>query len=375
MADRKTPPFRADHVGSLLRPQALLQARRDFQDGTIDADELRAVEDDAVREVVRMQESVGLKLATDGEFRRSTWGMDFMYKIHGISQTNATVKVAFQNESGGREFETPAFRVDGAIGLDEVIFGEDFEFLRDSVTTAIPKITIPSPNFVHWRGGGRAGIDPDVYPDMDAYWDDLIAAYMSELDGLAERGCTYVQIDDTTFTLLLDPENRKKIAPQGDDPERLHITYLEEINRLLDAKPDGMTLTMHMCRGNFRSSWASKGAYDYIAEEVFSNVRVDGLFLEYDDERSGGFEPLRFIPEDGPVVVLGLITSKRGELESKDAIKRRIEEASKYVDLDQICLSPQCGFASDHRGNALSYDEQIAKLSLVVETAAEIWGD
>jgi 5-methyltetrahydropteroyltriglutamate--homocysteine methyltransferase len=374
MADRMTPPFRADHVGSLLRPETLLQARHDFAESTIDADELRAIEDDAVRDVVRMQEDLGLKLATDGEFRRSTWAMDFMYRIHGISQTNETVKVAFQSQSGAREFETPGFRVDSAIALDEVIFGEDFDSLRDAVTTAVPKITIPSPNFVHWRGGGRAGVDPDVYPDMDVYWDDLIAAYVGELEGLAARGCTYLQIDDTTFTLLLKPENRKKIAPQGDDADRLHLTYLHQINRLLAAKPDGMTVTMHMCRGNFRSSWASEGAYDYIAADVFSALRVDGLFLEFDDERSGGFEPLRFVPKGGPMVVLGLITSKRGELESKDAVKRRIEEASKYVDIEQICLSPQCGFASDHRGNALTYDEQLAKLSLVVETAAEVWG-
>jgi 5-methyltetrahydropteroyltriglutamate--homocysteine methyltransferase len=370
---RTTPPFRADHVGSLLRPPELLAARDELERGSIDAERLREVENEAVRAAVEMQEGVGLSVATDGEFRRATWGMDFMYELGGVARGDQMIAVAFKNERGGDVFETPEFRVNGKIALDHVIFGEDFESLRDMTTTAVPKITIPSPNFVHWRGGGRAGIDPDAYPDMDEYWDDLIAAYTQELEGLAQLGCTYVQIDDTTFTLLLDPQNRATIAPRDGDPERQHLVYLEQLNRLLDAKPAGMTVTIHMCRGNFRSSWASDGSYDFVAADVFAGLRVDGFFLEYDDERSGSFEPLRFVPPGRPVV-LGLVTSKRGALESKDDLKRRIEDAAQSIDIDQLCLSPQCGFASDAQGNHLTYDEQVAKLELVVETAADVWG-
>jgi 5-methyltetrahydropteroyltriglutamate--homocysteine methyltransferase len=372
MSVRTRPPFRADHVGSLLRPQRLLRAREEQAKGTVTDEQLRAVEDEAVREVVRMQEETGLRAATDGEFRRASWHMDFIYRLGGVRPTDEKLAVHFYNEGGELDFSSAALRVHDRISLRETIFADAFRFLRDSVTTAVPKLTIPSPSMVHYRGG-RAAIDPDVYPDLGPFWDDLSAAYAEELRRLADLGCTYLQFDDTSLAYLNDPRQRELVAGQGGDPEHQHERYIRQINAALAGRPDGMTVTTHMCRGNFRSSWAAEGGYEFVAEALFTQLEVDGFFLEYDDDRSGGFEPLRFVPP-GKTVVLGLVTTKRGTLEDKDALKRRIEEASRYVDIDQLCLSPQCGFSSTSEGNALTYEEQAAKLRLIVETAEEVWG-
>jgi 5-methyltetrahydropteroyltriglutamate--homocysteine methyltransferase len=370
---RSTPPFRADHVGSLLRPQRLLQARDDFEAGRIGADELRGMEDECIREVVRMQEEVGLRSATDGEFRRASWHMDFIYQLDGIEKEAGHIAVKFYNENGEVEFTPAALHVGGKLGVSETIFGDAFRFLQDTVTSNVPKLTIPSPSMVHYRGG-KAAIDPDVYPEMDTFWADLTAAYAEEVRRLGELGCTYLQFDDTSLAYMNDPHQREYIASIGGDPERQHVEYIHHINEALAGRPEGMTVTTHMCRGNFRSSWAAEGGYDFVAEALFGELEVDGFFMEWDDERSGGFEPLRLLPKGPKQVVLGLVTTKRGELESKDELKRRIEEASQYAPIEQLCLSPQCGFSSTVEGNLLSYEEQVAKLRLIVETAAEVWG-
>jgi 5-methyltetrahydropteroyltriglutamate--homocysteine methyltransferase len=371
---RTTPPFRADHVGSLLRPPELLDARAAFQAGRIDSDELRGIEDAAIRDAVAMQHDVGLQAATDGEFRRATWHMDFIYQLGGIEQAPGDLKVQFRNESGTVEWTPAALHITSKVHLDHTIFGEAFEFVRDTVEgDQTPKLTIPSPNMVHYRGG-RAAVDEGVYPDMEEFWEDLGAAYADELRALGSLGCTYLQFDDTSLAYLNDPRQREQIKQRGTgDVEHLHEQYVRNINRALEGRPDGMAVTTHLCRGNFRSSWAAEGGYDFVAEALFGGLGVDGFFLEYDDARSGGFEPLRFVPK-GKYVVLGLVTTKRGELESKDLLKRRIEEAAQYVPIEQLCLSPQCGFSSTVEGNALSADEQRSKLELVVETAAEVWG-
>jgi 5-methyltetrahydropteroyltriglutamate--homocysteine methyltransferase len=369
---RSTPPFRADHVGSLLRPPQLLAAREDFASGRIDGAQLRSVEDDAISEAVRMQEAVGLQSATDGEFRRASWHMDFIYQLGGISKAPGNLAVRFRNASGTIEFTPAAMQVSGKIRLDHTIFDGDFAYLRSVVTSATPKLTIPSPNMVHYRGG-PAAIDHDAYPDLEEFWGDLSAAYAEEVRRLAGLGCTYLQLDDTSLAYLNDPAQRAEIAERGEDGEHLHLRYIRQVNDAVAGRPEGMAVTTHMCRGNFQSSWVAEGGYDFVAEALFGELAVDGFFLEFDDERSGGFEPLRFVPA-GKMVVLGLVTTKRGELESKDELKRRIDEAAKYVPLDQLCLSPQCGFSSTVEGNALTREEQAAKLRLVVETAAEVWG-
>ena len=369
---RTTPPFRADHVGSLLRPRRLLQARDDHAAGRIAAEELRAVEDDAIREVVAMQRDVGLQTATDGEFRRASWHMDYIYQLGGVARADENLTVRFRNPEGTLEFTSAALKINDKVRLTHTIFGDHFRFLQGLATDATPKLTIPSPNMVHYRGG-PAAIDPNVYPDVEEFWSDLATAYAEQVARLGELGCTYLQFDDTSLAYLNDPQQRAMIAQRGDDAEHLHLRYIKQINQALARKPPGMTVTTHMCRGNFRSSWAAEGGYDFVAEALFGELGVDGFFLEYDDARSGGFEPLRFVPE-GKLVVLGLVTTKRGELEDKDLLKRRIEDASRFVPLEQLCLSPQCGFSSTVEGNVLSYDEQVAKLRLIVETAQEVWG-
>ncbi|WP_245642189.1 5-methyltetrahydropteroyltriglutamate--homocysteine S-methyltransferase [Nonomuraea candida] len=380
---RTSPPFRADHVGSLLRPPALLRARQ-----TLTGDELRAAEDAAIRDVVRKQRDAGLQSATDGEFRRASWHMDFIYRLGGVGQAaDEHITVRFHNARGDIEFTPAALRVHDRIRLNEPIFADDFAFLRDTVRETagdtagdtaggsgglVPKLTIPSPSMVHYRGG-PAAIDPKVYPDIEEFWRDLSAAYAEQVRRIGALGCTYLQFDDTSLAYLNDPAQRAELAGRGDDAEHMHLRYIKQINAALAAKPAGMTITTHMCRGNFRSSWAASGGYDFVAEALFNELKVDGFFLEYDDERSGGFEPLRFVPP-GKMVVLGLVTTKRGELESKDTLKRRIDEAAKFVDLDQLCLSPQCGFSSTVEGNELTEAQQFAKLALIVETAQEVWG-
>jgi 5-methyltetrahydropteroyltriglutamate--homocysteine methyltransferase len=370
---RDLPPFRADHVGSLLRPAALHAARADRAAGRISADELRAIEDDAIRDVVTMQRKVGLRSATDGEFRRATWHMDFIYSLGGIGQSDEKMQVHFHNAAGDLEFTTAALRVHDKITVPGTIFAEHFNFLKSVVEPGVtPKLTIPSPSMVHYRGG-PASIDPAVYPDVEEFWSDLSAAYAKQIAGVAELGCTYLQLDDTSLAYLNDPAQRAELTARGDDAEHQHLRYIKQINAALADKPAGLTVTTHMCRGNFQSSWVAEGGYDFVAEALFGELAVDGFFLEYDDPRSGGFAPLRFVPP-GKLVVLGLVTTKRGALETRDELKRRIDEAAKYVPLEQICLSPQCGFSSTVEGNALTFDEQVAKLDLIVETAAEVWG-
>jgi 5-methyltetrahydropteroyltriglutamate--homocysteine methyltransferase len=370
---RDTPPFRADHVGSLLRPLQLLGAREEFAAGRIDAATLRDVEDDAIRDVVALQRETGLQSATDGEFRRASWHMDFIYQLGGIEKAPGDMAVRFRNADGEIEFTPAAIHVAEPVHLEQPIFGEDFDFLRGLVADDVtPKLTIPSPSMVHYRGG-RAAIDPSVYADVEEFWSDLTQAYADQVSAVAERGCRYLQFDDTSLAYLNDPEQRREMAGKGEDAEHLHETYIRNINRALAGRPEGLTVTTHLCRGNFRSSWAAEGGYDFVAEALFGELAVDGFFLEYDDARSGGFEPLRFVPKD-KLVVLGLVTTKRGELESGDELKRRIEQAAQYVAVEQLCLSPQCGFSSTVEGNALTLEQEQAKLRLIVETATEVWG-
>jgi 5-methyltetrahydropteroyltriglutamate--homocysteine methyltransferase len=370
---RSTPPFRADHVGSLLRPARLLAARDDFAAGRIDAAALRAIEDEAIAEIVAMQAEVGLQSATDGEFRRASWHMDFIYQLGGISKAPGNLAVKFHNPGGDIEFTPAALHVGSKIRLDHTIFADDFGYLQSVVSGPVtPKLTIPSPNMVHYRGG-PASIDPAVYPDMEEFWSDLSAAYAEQVRRLGEMGCRYLQLDDTSLAYLNDPAQRAEIAERGEDAEHLHLRYIRQVNDAVSGRPEGMAVTTHMCRGNFRSSWAAAGGYDFVAEALFSELNVDGFFLEYDDERSGGFEPLRFVPK-GKMVVLGLVTTKRGALEDPDTLKRRIDEAARFVPLDQLCLSPQCGFSSTVEGNVLTAAEQAAKLRLIVDVARDVWG-
>jgi 5-methyltetrahydropteroyltriglutamate--homocysteine methyltransferase len=368
---RSKPPFRADHVGSLLRPPALLRAREDLKAGRIGAGELRRVEDEAIRDIARLQEEIGLQAATDGEYRRASWHMDFLYQVGGVSKVQENITVKFHNEKGDIEFTPAALRVTGKLRLEKCIFGDAFQFLK-SITRITPKLTIPSPSMMHYRGG-RAAIDERVYPTLDTFWDDLGRVYADEIEALGQLGCTYLQLDDTSLAYLNDPAQRQHVKDIGGDADKQHLTYIRLINAALAKKPAEMTVCTHLCRGNFRSSWVASGGYDHVAEALFNELKVDGYFLEYDDARSGGFEPLRFVPK-GKMVVLGLVTTKRGALEKRDELKRRIEQAAKFVPLEQLCLSPQCGFSSTVEGNALTVDEEIAKLRLIVETAREVWG-
>ncbi len=374
MSDLSGPPFRADHVGSLLRPPGLLQARSELHAGRISAEELRRVEDAAVRDVVRLEHEVGLAGVTDGEFRRGSWHMDFLYRIGGVAKTDQLLRIQFRNEAGPVEAALGAFRIGGKLMLDRTIFADDFAYLK-SVAPAgtVPKLTIPSPSMLHYRGG-RAVIDRAAYPEMDAFWHDLAEVYKKEIAGLSALGCTYLQLDDTSLAYLNDPAQRAYVTGIGGDGDKQHLINIRLINQALADKPEGITVCTHMCRGNFRSSWVAEGGYDHVAEALFGELAVDSFFLEYDDARSGGFQPLRFVPRGSKRVVLGLVTSKRAALESKDELKRRIDAAAKYVPLDQLCLSPQCGFSSTVDGNALTQAEQFAKLRLVVETAREVWG-
>ncbi len=369
---RGRPPFRADHVGSLLRPPALRQAREDFANGKITADQLRAEEDDAIGEVVRMQQEIGLQAATDGELRRDQWHMDFIYQLGGITKVwDDTIRVSFHNSEKSYQWAPPSAHVTSPLTLTHTIFADAFSFLADTVTTAMPKITIPSPSMVHYRGG-RSAIDAKVYPDLDRFWEDLAAAYADEVRRLYALGCRYLQLDDTSLAYVNDPEQRRHIAEIGGDPDHQHERYIATINRALADRPADLAVTTHMCRGNNQSMWAAEGGYDFVADALFNKLEVDGFFCEWDDERSGGFEPLRFVPP-GKRVVLGLVTTKRGEMESKDDLKRRIEAATAFADIDQLCLSPQCGFSSTTEGNDLTEQQQWAKLQLIIETAQEVW--
>jgi 5-methyltetrahydropteroyltriglutamate--homocysteine methyltransferase len=371
MTERLAPPFRADHVGSLLRSEGVRRARSERKSGAITPQELRAIEDAAIRNLVRRQEEIGLRVVTDGELRRESWHMDFYEQIGGVVPTGGKGIVPFRNAGGEVPFEVEGVRITSPLKLTKTIFGEDFAFLK-SVARATPKLTIPAPSVLH-RRGGPALVDPQVYPDIEEVWRDLTAVYADEVAALGVLGCTYLQLDDTSFATLCDPAHREAMKQLGVDGSRIHETYIRLFNEGLAKKPATMAVCTHTCRGNFRSAWFAAGGYDYIAEALFNELKVDGFFLEYDDERSGGFEPLRFVPK-GKMVVLGLVTTKRRALEAKDEIKRRIDEAARYVPLEQICLSPQCGFSSTLAGNDISEEEQFAKLRVVVETAHDVWG-
>jgi 5-methyltetrahydropteroyltriglutamate--homocysteine methyltransferase len=372
LSARTTPPFRADQVGSLLRPPALLEARAAHKAGSLSDAGLREAEDVAIIQTIKMQEEIGLRAVTDGELRRGSWHMDFIYELDGVTRTTDDMQIQFTNQAGTIEFTPAALTVDGKVGLSSTIFGDHFAFLQEHVSQGTPKLTIPSPSMVHYRGG-RASIDEATYPDMQTFWDDLAVAYAEEIRRLYAQGCRYLQLDDTSLAYLNDPQQRREMAEKGGDADHQHEVYIATINKALADRPADMAITTHMCRGNHQSSWVASGGYDHVAEALFNDLEIDGYFMEWDDDRSGGFEPLRFVPK-GKTIVLGLITSKRPELESKDDVKRRIEEAAKFIDLDQLCLSPQCGFASTEKGNALTFDEQKAKLQLVIEVADEVWG-
>jgi 5-methyltetrahydropteroyltriglutamate--homocysteine methyltransferase len=368
---RQTPPFRADHVGSLLRPPALLEARERRQRNEITAEELRRIEDAAVRDVVKLQEDIGLQAVTDGEFRRTLWHVDFLEQFANVSVTRSPVKVRFHTAEGDIERSPSALRVGGKLARPHPIFVEHFKFLK-GVAHATPKLTIPSPSILHFRGG-RGAIDEKAYPDMAEFYADLARVYNEEVRDLAAAGCRYLQIDEVNFAYLCDPKLREQVQNIGEDPATLPHTYAQLINRSIAARAPDMAVCMHLCRGNFEGAWVAEGGYEPVAEILFNEIDVEGYFLEYDTPRAGDFKPLRFVPK-GKTVVLGLVTSKMGKLESKDELKRRIEEASRYVPLDQLALSPQCGFASGARGNKLALDDEIAKLKLIVEVAREVWG-
>ena len=363
---RPPPPFRADHVGSLLRPAALHEARAKAKAGAIAPTDLRAIEDRLIRQVVAKQEGLGLRLVTDGEYRRDFWHLDFLRQLEGVGLT-APVGMTFKAED-----VPPMVIVTGPIRCAGPIMADDFAFLKSVAPTATPKLTIPSPAMLHLRGG-RNAIARDVYPDLVQFWADAGAAYRTAIGHIAAAGCTYLQIDDVSWAYLCDPKVRENFRANGDDPGPLHLAYADAITQALAARPRGMTVTMHTCRGNFRSTWFAEGGYaDAVVEAMFS-IPVDAYFMEWDTERAGGFEPLRLLPRD-KTVVLGLVTTKSGALESKDAVRRRIDEAAKFVPLERLCLSPQCGFASTHHGNALTEYEQWRKLELVVEVARDVWG-
>jgi 5-methyltetrahydropteroyltriglutamate--homocysteine methyltransferase len=362
------PPFRADQVGSLLRPDWLAAARQQWKRGELSAEQLRETEDRAVREAVQRQEAIGLRAVTDGEFRRDWWHLDFLAQLDGVTLTqNAGQKFTV----AGQSEQPPIAAVTGRVACSRPIMADHFAFLK-SVTRQVPKMTIPSPSMLHLRGG-RAAISREAYPDLDAFWDDVAAAYRQAIAYLAEAGCRYLQLDDITFAYLCDPKIQHNCIANGDDPMALPRRYAEVINAALRDKPADMTVTIHTCRGNFKSAWVAEGGYDPVVEAMFS-THVDGYFMEFDSSRAGGFEPLRKLPA-GKKVVLGLVTTKLGDLESADDLKRRIDEAARIVPLDQLCLSPQCGFSSTHHGNALAQDDQWRKLERVVQVAREVWGD
>lgn len=366
------PPFRADHVGSFLRPKALLDAREAHRAGTIDAARLREVEDAAIREVVAFQENLGLQGITDGEFRRTYFHTDFLLQLDGVEEAGGT-QVRF-HQHGGKELEyaPPVMKITGKIRHARDIQRADYAFLA-GCTTRTPKVTIPSPTMLHFRGG-REAIDAVAYPELEDFYADLAAAYRAEIASLAAAGCRYLQLDDTNLAYLCDDTQRENARRRGMDPDALPRLYARIINESIRDRPDDMVVCVHLCRGNFRSSWAAEGGYEPVAEVLFNELAVDGYFLEYDDPRSGDFAPLRHLPK-GKTVVLGLVTTKLGELESADDIRRRIDEAALYAPLDQLALSPQCGFSSTVHGNDIAVEQQAAKLRLVIDVARSVWAD
>ena len=365
---RTKPPFRADHVGSFLRPAALKEARAKREKGAISQAELKAVEDREIEKIVAKQEEIGLKLATDGEFRRSWWHFDFLGMLEGVELYEADQGIQFQ----GVQTKAQSLRIVGKLGFSDHPMVEHFKFLK-SHTKVTPKMTIPAPPVLHFRLA-KDGISKKVYPDLDGFFHDLGETYKKAVKAFYDAGCRYLQFDDTVWSYLCSQEELRKARERMANVDELQPIYARVINTALEAKPADMTITTHVCRGNFRSTWIAEGGYEPVAETLLGRLNYDGYFLEYDTERAGGFEPLRFLPKGKKIVVLGLVTSKSGTLEKRDDIKRRIEEAAKFASLEQFCLSPQCGFASTEEGNILAEDEQWAKLAMIAEIAEQVWG-
>jgi len=366
---RTIPPFRADHVGILLRPNVLQEARASWKAGTLPHDALRAVEDRCIAAAIAQQESIGLRAATDGEYRRAYWHYDFVAGLDGVEVYEPEQKIQFQ---GGVPLGHK-LRVNGRIAWNKPVMIDHYRFLAEHVRSAVPKQTIPSPSVVHFRGG-RESIDPAVYPSLDGFFDDLGAAYRRAVAAFGEAGCRYLQLDEVNIAYLCDPAQIAGLKARGEHVDDLLGIYARMLNQAIAGKPPGMVISMHLCRGNFRSTWVASGGYEPVAEVLFNQIDADAYFMEYDSDRAGGFEPLRFVPRGRKIVVLGLITSKTGELESKDSLKRRIDAAAKYLPLEQLALSPQCGFASTEEGNTLTEDQQWAKLALCVDVARDVWG-
>ena len=358
------PPYRADQVGSLLRPRELAEARLRWKNGGVEDRAFKEIEDRAILEAIRKQEAVGLEGITDGEFRRDWWHLDFLSQLDGVE-----LKAMSGPRFGNTEEQPPIPVVTGKVKYSRPVMIEDFSFLKRH-TRKNAKLTIPSPSMLHMRPG-RAGISREAYPDLAEFWADCAAAYRAAIAAFAKAGCSYLQLDDTAFAYLCDPKMREACRKNGDDPDKLPRQYAQTISRALEGRPAGMTVTMHTCRGNFKSTWVAEGGYESVAEAMFS-AKVDAFFMEFDSARAGGFEPLRYLPK-GKKVVLGLVSSKTGVMEDKDFIKRKIDEAARHVPLENLCLSPQCGFSSTHHGNNLSQDEQWRKLERVVEVAREVW--
>ena len=369
---RATPPFRADHVGSLIRPDALIAARQAAEKGELAKEQLRRLQEEAIRDVVRLQEDIGLRVATDGEFNRTSWQRDFLLRFANVAPMPSRLTVRFHSAAGTRDHTPPSLAVTGRLARPKPIFVDDFRFLK-SVARATPKVTIPSPTVLHFRGG-RDAIDRAAYPDMDGFYQDLARVYREEIRDLADAGCRYLQIDEVNLAYLCDPELRRQVADIGEDPAALPKAYARLLNDTIAGRPADMTVCMHLCRGNFAGAWIAEGGYEPVAELLFNEIGVDGYFLEYDSARAGGFEPLRFLPK-GKTAVLGLVTTKSPIMETKDELKRRIDEAARYAPLEQLALSPQCGFSSGIGGNTMDVAGEVAKLRLVVKTAREVWGE
>ena len=364
------PPFRADHVGSLIRPPALIEAREEAESGG-DRASLARVQQQAIRDVVAMQQDIGLRLVTDGEYNRGAWHRDFLLRFANVRLIPSRITVRFHSAEGTRDQAPPSWQVAGKLARPKPIFVEDFRYLA-SIARAMPKITIPSPTIMHFRGG-REAIDQAAYPDMAGFYADLARVYAEEIADLASAGCRYLQIDEVNLAYLCDPALRAQVSNIGEDPASLPRTYAKLLNDTIAGKPVDMTVCMHLCRGNYAGAWVAEGSYEPVAELLFNAINVNGYFLEYDSERAGGFEPLRFLPK-GKIAVLGLVTTKSPQLESKDDLKRRIDDAARFAPLEQLALSPQCGFESGIGGNTMTIEQQMAKLRLIVETAQEVWG-
>ena len=366
---RTRPPFRADHVGSLLRPHALREARARRALGEIKPAELREIENACIVEAIKKQESIGLRAATDGEYRRAYWHYDFISKLDGVELVTPKQDVHF---SGGTLLPK-SLEVHGKVGYSNPIMVDDFKFVAANVTKSVAKQTIPSPSVLHFRGG-RQAIDRAIYPELDGFFTDLGNAYKGAVKSFSDAGCKYLQLDEVNIAYLCDPAQIEGLKARGEHVDGLLQEYGRMINTAIDGRPEDMTISMHLCRGNFKSTWFAEGGYEPVAEVLFNQINVDAYFMEYDTSRAGGFEPLRFLPKGHKVVVLGIMTSKTGELETADFLKRRIEEAAKYAPLEQLAISPQCGFASTEEGNTLTEDQQWKKLELLVKVAEDVWG-